>query len=133
MNIHKLIHMSILTAGFAAFTLFGSAQAQQANPQQQMPATQETVEVTDEIMDKTADAYIVVIEIQQDVQEKMSGEKDQQKIQEHVQKAQKEMADAIEAVGLKTEEYESVMTQVTQDEDMRTKFVALLQEKRGES
>lgn len=138
MTVTHLTKKALLASGISGLALFGIANAQPAGrqpgqqPGQPPAAAPQAADVSDEQMDKTAEAYVVVIDIHNDVQEKMSGMDDQEEIQKHVQKAQEQMLEAIKAAGLEPAEYEQVMTQVTQDNELRTKFVALLEEKRNE-
>lgn len=100
----------------------GQAPAQPAQPEQ------ETVDIDDATLEKAAEAYGAVNKIQTDMQKELAGVNDQEKIQEHVQKARGKMVEAVEEAGLQADEYDQVMSQVTQDDTLRQKFLELLRE-----
>ena len=111
-------------------------QAQPGQPQQAQPtqpidmeqAAPATPEVTDAQLTQAVTAYISVSEIQTRVQEQLSGVEDQAVIQEAVTQARTDMIEAVQDAGMAPAQYEEVMNVVTQDESVRNRFLAILQE-----
>ncbi|MEX2606130.1 MAG: DUF4168 domain-containing protein [Kiritimatiellia bacterium] len=109
----------------------GTAPGQPAQPAQPpaQPEVPDAGSISDGQLDKTVDAYIAVNELQTKIQEKLAGENDQAKIQAEVQNAQAKMVEAVKKAGLEPQEYEKVMSVVTQNDELRQKFINKLNEK----
>lgn len=126
----------LLGTGIATLSFLGSlslaqgtAPGQPAQPPAQ-PETPDASSISEDQLDKTVEAYIAVNELQTKIQEKLAGENDQAKIQAEVQNAQAKMVEAVKKAGLEPQEYEEVMSVVTQNDELRQKFINKLNDKR---
>lgn len=103
-------------------------QPHQAQPMPAQPAQPETPEITDELLVQAVTAYISVSEIQTRVQQELAGVEDQEVIQGAVTQARTDMIEAVQDAGMAPAQYEEVMNVVTQDEQVRNRFLLILQE-----
>lgn len=106
----------------------GFAQQQQQQPpkqQQQMPP------VSEGDLDKAANAYVKVGQIQEGIQQELqqAGD-DKQKVQELQTKANAAMVKAVEAEGLDAERYNQILQAVRTDKDLSEKFLGKVQKAR---
>jgi hypothetical protein len=144
-NMTKRMKWMVMGTAFAG----GLAYAQQAMPQQPAqqpqqpaqpaqpmpaePAQPATPEISDEQLVQAVNAYISVSEIQTRVQEELAGVEDQEVIQEAVTQARTDMIEAVQEAGMAPAQYEEVMAVVTQDEQIRNRFLQILQEEQAGS
>lgn len=108
-------------------------QPPQAQPGQQpmemeSPQQAEAPQISDEQLIQAAAAYLSVSEIQTRVQEELAGEEDQAVIQGAVMQARTDMIAAVQEAGMAPAQYEEIMTVVTQNEQIRNRFLEILQE-----
>jgi len=92
-----------------------------------MVPQQETIEIDDSLLERAVKAYEAVNEIHTELQQELAGVNDQEQIQAEVQEAQAKMVAAVEDADMEVAEYEQVMSQVTQDDNLRQQFIAMLQ------
>lgn len=124
-------HLAIIIAGLTLGA--GTAVAQtQPDPQQQQQqqmqqpmAQQPAVELTDANLLKFSVAMDSIQKIGDKYEGKFQNAEDQQQAQKVQQKAQAEMVDAVKAAGLTPEQYNGIAREAQQDEELRSKILAM--------
>lgn len=101
---------------------------QRQQPPQQPPEPQ--VEVTDEKLHAFADAYVEIEDIREQYQPQLEEVEDPERAQELQREANLEMMEVIEAQGMTPEEYNEIAMAVSQDEELRTRAIEIIENER---
>lgn len=87
--------------------------------------------VNEEKIDRFADAYVVVEEIQRDTAEKLSEITDSSEASRHKQEADKRVNEAIRRVGLQPAEFDRIAQLMASDEALKKKIADEVAQRRG--
>jgi Domain of unknown function (DUF4168) len=80
-------------------------------------------------IDKFADAYVAVQDIQSKAAQKLEGTTDPAQAQQVRSSAETEMIQAVKQTGLEVEEFNQIVQAMAQDADLRTRVTAKVQER----
>lgn len=123
---HKTLFISILTA--LGLTFGGAAVAQeeyQQDPQQQQQQQQQAADVSDEDLEKFAQAEENVRTVQEDYSTQLQEAEDPNKQQELQQQANEEMRSAVSDAGLDVQTYNEISMAIQQDSELRQRYEEL--------
>jgi hypothetical protein len=138
-DMRQRIRTSLLLAVLSA-TAFGAsvASAQDVAPEPADSTAAQTVPpvstapITDQKIDKFAEAYVAVQTIQtQAAKELDAASNDPAKQQQKQAAVENEMIAAVERTGLKLDEFNGIVQSMTADADLRAKVVAKIKERQG--
>lgn len=115
-----------------AWALPAAAQPPPAQPDAPPPPPvaippEEAIEVGDEELEMAAEAYMAIMELQQELQADLADVEDQQEIQQRIAQAQSQAAEAVSEAGLEMMEYEQIIRAIEQDDQLRTAFIRKIQ------
>jgi Domain of unknown function (DUF4168) len=125
----------IAAASMAAMAPGALAQQQEEEttppPAARQPSTQapQTARIEDAKIDKFADAYVAVQDIQTKAAQKLEGTTDPAQAQQVRSTAETEMIQAVKQTGLEVEEFNQIVQAMAQDADLRTRVSAKVQER----
>lgn len=122
MRYGKLVAALALTAGLG-FVAPASVAAQQPVPEQQ-----ETVEVTDELLERFVAVYPAVVNVAQATQNQLATAETPEEAQEIQVQAQERITALLDEGELTVVEYEAVVMRLNEDAEMRAEFERLLEE-----
>ncbi|MDG5815609.1 DUF4168 domain-containing protein [Chitinispirillales bacterium ANBcel5] len=118
---------SVISALTLTFFFVAPSIAQEAPPPSAAEPVAE-VEVSEQDLEKTADAYRKIAAVQQQLQAELQTAEDQESRLQLQQSANKNMMEAVESSGLSVEQYNTVMQQVNADKELAQKFQQLMME-----
>ncbi|MFU8831449.1 MAG: DUF4168 domain-containing protein [Wenzhouxiangella sp.] len=124
MTIRNTLMLALFTIALA---FGGTALAQDDQLEQQQ---QPTANVTEQDLEKFAKAQVQISEIQQDFAGRLQGVDDPEKAHELQVKANEEMTDAVEEVGLDVESFNEIAMAIQNDPELQQRLTAMLQDER---
>ena len=95
------------------------------------PPTQATTPLDDRKIEQFADAYVAVQTIQSKAAQELSATTDPAKQQQKQQAVESEMIAAVEKTGLKIDEFNGIVQNLSADADLRARVVAEIRERTG--
>ncbi|MFU8815923.1 MAG: DUF4168 domain-containing protein [Pseudomonadales bacterium] len=133
MNLTNKLHKGFAFTCASALALLLSATSvpAYAEEEQQQPFPEEQVEsleVTDEQLEKFVDAVNSVEEVQQDYAAQIQAAEDVDKAQDLRQEAQEEMVTAVEESGLSVDEFNLIAQQIQTDPALVARLQTILRE-----
>ncbi len=130
MTIRKLT-LSMMTAGLLSFSVGAFAQeySREYSPTDTPPTAPGTVEVSEYDLKKFAKAQTAISEIQQDFAGRLQGVDDPSEAHELQTKANEEMVEAVEEVGLDVESFNQIAMSIQNDPALQQRLNELLQER----
>ncbi|MFO8083374.1 MAG: DUF4168 domain-containing protein [Desulfobacterales bacterium] len=137
-RVNRIIVLSfVLVLGLAGFSIAqgyqpGQGQNPEEQQQQYMPPGQEGQQAAPDFSDaelqKTAEAYVSVMEIREKYQDQLAEAKDPNKAQEIQTKANEEITGAIKNKGLELTRYNDVISAAQTNEKVRTDLLEKINE-----
>lgn len=100
--------------------------------QEQVPAQQPAVEVTDELLERFVAVYPEVVNVAQVAQTQLAAVETPEEAQEIQAEAQAQITAVIQEGDLSPEEYEAVVMELNNDPERRAQFEAMLAEEQGD-
>lgn len=122
----------ILLAGIVSVPALAQQAQQQAPPQQTPPAQQAPVNVDQQSLEAAAKAYLDIQEIRDEFLPQIEGATDQNQAQQLQQQANQRMVAAIEQNDLELDQYNEIIQAVTQNDQLRTQFLAMVEKEQEE-
>jgi Domain of unknown function (DUF4168) len=124
----------LLLAGACVAVLSEGALAQQDEPttpppSATQPAKPAAAPIADAKIDKFADAYVAVQDIQSKASQKLESTTDPAQAQQVRSSAESEMIQAVKQTGLEVEEFNQIVQTMAADNDLRTRVAAKIQER----
>jgi|GEM_PF-4641809 len=107
----------VLPAGLVAQDMGGPPQP---------PAQQQVADVSEKDLNRAAEAYVEVIQAQQQHQTKLQGITDPQEVQAAQQSANQEIEKLISDAGLTIDKYNETMQAVQVDNELQQQFLAMV-------
>lgn len=118
--------LSVMAASFVLAT--GAAlptQAQQSQGGMAPPAGQQQVQVSEDQLEKFAEATDEIADIREEYQEKLNSAGSQEKAQSLQGEASEEMMGAIESAGMTVAEYNQIASAVQMDPNLRSRLTEM--------
>ncbi|HUP21283.1 MAG TPA: DUF4168 domain-containing protein [Gemmatimonadota bacterium] len=116
--------MAVAVAGMAGLAVPDAATAQQPV----VPEEQETIEVTDELLERFVAVYPVVVGVAQAAQTELATAETPEDAQAIQAEAQERVAELLDEGDLTAPEYEAVVSTLNSDPEMLAKFEEMLEE-----
>ncbi len=124
MTIRNTMMLALFTLALA---FGGTALAQDYQTEQQQ---QPTKDVTEQDLEKFAKAQVQISEIQQDFAGRLQGVDDPEQAHELQVKANEEMTEAVEEVGLDVESFNEIAIAIQNNPELQQRLTAMLQDQR---
>ncbi len=124
MTIRNTLMLALFTLALA---FGGTALAQDYQTEQQQ---QPTKDVTEQDLEKFAKAQVQISEIQQDFAGRLQGVDDPEQAHELQVKANEEMTEADEEVGLDVESFNEIAIAIQNNPELQQRLTAMLQDRR---
>ena len=121
-----------LTLAIALPVSGGNILAQDPQVPAQAPAAQQQVEVTEELLERFVGVYPQVLEASQQAQAELATTTDPEQAQQIQAEAEETIMEALEEEEISTAEYRAVIVALRDDEEMRERFMVMLQEAQDE-
>lgn len=132
-SVWPIVAAAVLLAGMITIPALAQ-QGQQQAPPQQTPPTQQApaVSVDQQTLEAAAKAYLDIQEIRDEFLPQIEGATDQNQAQQLQQQANQRMVAAIEQNDLELDEYNEIIQAVTQNDQLRSQFLALVEQEQEE-
>lgn len=101
--------------------------------QEQVVPPQETVEVTDELLEQFVGVYPAIVEVAQEAQGELAAAETQEQAQAIQQEAQTQVSELLDEADMTVIEYEAVVTRLNDDPALRAEVEQMLLEAEIES
>lgn len=115
------------TAIFAVLVGLGVATAPAAHAQEVPPPAAAEIEVTPELLERFVEVYPDVMGIAQNAQVELATAETAEEAQAIQLEAQQEIQAVLEEAEFTVEDYEAIVGQLNEDEELRTEFERLLE------
>lgn len=112
----------------ASTLLIASAAVAQESAQQAQQTAPETIEVSDQQLQKFADAQTEIASIQKDFRSRLQNVEDPEKAQKLQREANDEMTTAVEEVGLDVESFNQIAMAIQNDPELQQELTQMLQD-----
>jgi hypothetical protein len=119
---------TVLTFAIALPAGTDAIQAQDPQAPAQAPAAQEQVEVTEELLERFVDVYPQVLEASQKAQAELATTTDPEQAQAIQARAEETIMTVLEEEEMSTAEYQAVVYALRDDDELRERFMVMLQE-----